>query len=188
MQFQVTKENKRTVIGGMYLSGVLLIIIIILFTFIFPSWIVIIMVVFIYGFVDIGPGIYLYNEYLKFNKGAKFEIHTGQGMFKYYDGDDKLIESTYRDIKQIDVYLPPNRYGSGGFQFISMEAFLYARFTLNDGREFYITCLMVPKLKDFVRTYFANEPATFHRWWLFASIRLCNYFRKKKGLKKQELS
>lgn len=83
-------------------------------------------------------------------------------------------------IKEIIIYIPPNNYRNTA-TFTSMEDFSYARFELKDGREFYVTCLMIPnlKLKGFIQDTFSDVPIDFHRWWIFPSIRLVNYCRRK---------
>lgn len=64
----------------------------------------------------------------------------------YKASNDELIKFHLGEIMKIDVYIPPNNYRNRG-SFISMEDFSYSRFELKDGREVYITCLMIPQLK-----------------------------------------
>lgn len=138
------------------------------------------------AFVDIGPAIYLYNEYIHFNKDCIFDINIEEKKISFASAGN-VIESTFIDIKQIVIYLCPNDYRDTGLRFLATGAFLFARFELKTGQEFYVTSLMIPNLKEFVNGSFKSTPLILHPW-LYSSIRLVNYFRKGKAIKEQELS
>lgn len=131
---------------------------------------------------DLGPGIYLFREYIHYNKNCILSIDSTKKNLSYKDNNNEITTISFNNIKGIIVYIPPNNYRDT-VTFISMEDFSYARFELRNENEFYITCLMVPKgkLKDSIQDTFSNTvPIDFHRWWIFPSIRLVNYCRRNK--------
>mgnify|MGYP001554757786 CR=1 FL=1 len=187
MEFQITSKNKwRIFYRGLCFSIILWSIAMFIMIFYFPDWwwesiLYILACAFL---IDIGPGIYLFKEQLKFNHGCLLSIQNNHLSFTDSSGCDISVE--FNEIKDIIVYIPPNNYRNT-ITMIAMEDFSYARFELKNGREFYVTSLMVPKLRKFVNEYLPGVMVKYHRWWIFPSIRLCNYFRRKKGLLPEHL-
>lgn len=78
----------------MYLSGPLWIIGILCILYLQPGkgeWIAISIIFF--GFlIDIAPAVYLYKEYSKVNKDAKFDLHPDERKLKYYSDNEPFIQ------------------------------------------------------------------------------------------------
>lgn len=182
MEFYVTKKNKSQSLLLIYF-GIVIYFGIIAWASFYPfRWYFIIGMGIFFIFLSIGPGIYLYREYMKFNKDCSLSIDITRPQMTFRNSNGESMDVKFDSIEKINVYLSNNNYRNNAFT--PAQVFSYARFTQKDGREIYITCLMIPKLKvkDFVQEYFHNVPVEFHHWWVFPSIRLCNYFRKKEKI------
>ena len=182
MKFQITSRNKwRIYYRGLCFSIILWSVATVILISYSPDlwWELLLYILICAGLIDIGPALYLFKEHLKVNQGYSLYIHNNSLSFINSKGYELVSE--LKEIKKVVIYIPPNNYRET-IKMISMENFSYARFELKNGQEFYVTCLMVPKLKNFVTEYLSGVPVDYHRWWIFPSIRLCNYFRRKKGL------
>jgi hypothetical protein len=180
VEFQITRKNKIEAWRFIRLA-IILYVVVIGWSLFYPfRWFALIGLSIFLIFIETGPGIYLYFEYVKYNKNCLLTLDILHNCITYRMSNGELIMSQLDNITRISVYIPPNNYRDSG-SFTSMEDFSYSRFELKDGREFYITCLMISqlKLKDFVQNYFSSVPIKFHPWWIFPSIRLCNFFRRK---------
>lgn len=188
MQFTIAKSNKsrRKRVISICAKGIIYLIMIIIFSSILDIWPASLYIFMPLVMIDVVPAIYLYKEYLHFNKDSILEINPEEKKISFTTAGN-VIESTFMDIKKIVIYLSPNDYRNTGLRFIETDFFLFARFELKNGQEFYVTSLMIPKLKEFVKSSFKGTSLIFHPW-LYSSILLVNYFRKGNVIKKQELS
>ncbi|WP_344979847.1 hypothetical protein [Compostibacter hankyongensis] len=181
MKFQITKRAKwriffRQVCISCTICGVA---IAVLVAMIPELWWICVIAMLIWMFLfDIGPGIYLYNEYIKHNKYDLLCVDIENETIRYQNIKEEAISVNLSEIKKISIYIPPNNFRNT-ITLISMEEFSFARFELKDGKTFLITCLMIPKLKDFIIKNFPETFIDFHKGWIFPSIRLVNRFYNK---------
>lgn len=113
------------------------------------------------GVIIFVPLIFLYFSHSKKNKNSMLEIewtHFGNN-FKYQD-KDSAIEFSYKDISEVNTYLPYNLY-TNNYSIGIIDSYFYYKIKFKDNREIFLSCIIINNLENYLPEHLFKKNEVF---------------------------
>ncbi len=168
MKYRITLKNQLKVLN--FSIFVLFFLIALQIHHIYTSYDYINPVIIGWAVINFVPVFYLHIEYYYFNKGMRLEVYSYKKMLIYTDKSGKTETYNFNELSKIIVYMSPNMYSGRNFKIAPFESYHYAKIITKDVREIIITCLLVPRLREFASNLIGVEVEKKRR--IFSSVLL----------------
>ncbi len=98
------------------------------------------------------PVLHLHLEYCYYNVGAVFEINSYEKEIRYTSKSGEAETYNFDDLSKIVVFMAPSWHRKSNFQLLPFEQYHYAKIFTKSGKVIIITCLMVQRVEDAMRS------------------------------------